>query len=713
MLGPILALCALGLDVNHAAPQADLPDLLEFMDGTPVLSQAQWAQRRAEIHQLMVETFTGTFPSALPRLLDARVVQNLARADGVTEQRVELYFDTKPQVCMEICLWIPPGEGPFPVMLAAPVDWQVDRSCQWPQAAVKQGYVACLFPGVSFTCKPAQGYERYKQVIPAFRKAYPKASWADLACGAWVAGRALDYLWDERCACALVKEQVCIIGHSRYGKQALLAAAFDARITAVVARSPGSPGSCPYRFTSRNTFAEAPPDFPGDWFLPSLKQYYGREHELPMDAHGWYGLIAPRRCLIHTAYNDGCEPTFAVERAFRAGHKVYTLLGAPEKLRVQYRAGAHNPCTDAHRQLYFDWFDLAFGRGRAEQTQFPMEYMHDFNWDTWRAQQSLAQVTAPSQDAPVRTRVRWALGTKPEAVKPSADAAFLTEAECAMMTHDRWCVKDTARVSVCFGQNVRGNIYYNPTQEAPAPVVIWLHPFSYHSGYNEGYGVQGTTVYHRLAQQGLVVLAYDQCGFGLRLLEGRDFYRDYPTWSRLGRMVHDAQAAVDFVLEGQGRSQGPMPRIDRNRIYVLGYSLGGMVGLYAAALDQRITGVASFCGFTPLRTDSDTQPTGGVKRLWQWHALQPKLGLFHRHEAEIPYDFDDVLGLIAPRPCLIVSPKRDRDADFNAVVSCVKRAGGAWMRQGKAEALQHMTPDDISRFQADQHAVFLSWLDTQ
>ena len=92
----------------------------------------------------------------------------------------------------------------------------------------------------------------------------------------------------------------------------MIAAAFDERITSVVARSPGSPGSSPYRFTSRNTCAEAPRDFPSEWFLPSLRGYTGREHELPIDAHGWYALIAPRRCLIHTAHHDGSEPTFAV-----------------------------------------------------------------------------------------------------------------------------------------------------------------------------------------------------------------------------------------------------------------------------------------------------------------------------------------------------------------------------------------------------------------
>tara|TARA_B100000809_G_scaffold217247_1_gene223311 strand:- start:99 stop:629 length:531 start_codon:yes stop_codon:yes gene_type:complete len=96
-----------------------------------------------------------------------------------------------------------------------------------------------------------------------------------------------------------------------------------------------------------------------------LRGYTGREHELPIDAHGWYALIAPRRCLIHTAHNDGSEPTFAVERAYLEGRKVYTLLGHPDNLRVLYRTGQHGPVTEEQRRRNMEWFDLSFGRGAA------------------------------------------------------------------------------------------------------------------------------------------------------------------------------------------------------------------------------------------------------------------------------------------------------------------------------------------------------------
>ena len=135
-----------------------------------------------------------------------------------------------------------------------------------------------------------------------------------------------------------------------------------------------------------------------------------------------------------------------------------------------------------------------------------------------------------------------------------------------MMTHDRWRAGGTSRTPVRFGAGVRGNLYFKTGNDKPAPAVIWLHPYSYHSGYNEGYGVQGTTVYHRLAAAGYVVLAYDQCGFGLRLLEGRDFYSQAPRWSRLGRMVVDVSAAADFLIEGKGDSQGVLLKVDTARV---------------------------------------------------------------------------------------------------------------------------------------------------
>ena len=42
--------------------------------------------------------------------------------------------------------------------------------------------------------------------------------------------------------------------------------------------------------------------------------------------------------------------------------------------------------------------------------------------------------------------------------------------------------------------------------------------------------------------------------------------------------------------------------------------------------------------------------------------LLPRLGQFVSHEAQVPYDYDQLISLIAPRPAYIVSPQMDRGA---------------------------------------------------
>ena len=162
----------------------------------------------------------------------------------------------------------------------------------------------------------------------------------------------------------------------------------------------------------------------------------------------------------------------------------------------------------------------------------------------------------------------------------------------------------------------------------------------------------GPRVFNTLAEKGYAVFCFDQIGFGRRVLEGSSFYTHYPRWSKLGKMLADVpRSAVDLLSESAGRSPGDdalrLPPLDRQKIFLLGYSLGGTVALHAAALDKRIAGVACFSGFTPMRTDTQGKPTGGIRRLWDLHALVPKLGLYDGRERDLPYDFDDVLGLIA------------------------------------------------------------------
>lgn len=685
-----------GLDDEHGG--WGLPSLLHLADGRKVESHAHWMERREEIRSQMEKYFIGSFPENVPQIVEATILANEVRQDGVKRVRIGLTLETPNQVSFEMTLLVPSGGGPNPLLLTAPKDYQL----LWAEDAVKRGYVVCLFPGIDSHHRE-KNFPGYDNVWEKVQKEYSQASWTEISTKGWLASRCIDYLLSPKSVAPIIDGQIAIIGFSRYGKQAMIAAAYDSRITCVVARSPGSPASSPYRLTGRNTYAEAPADFPGRWFLPSLRNYLGREDELPMDAHGWYALIAPRSCLVHTAHNDGAEPSFAVEKGFIEGRSVYRFLGAEEHLHLDYRTGGHRSSGDAIISLHdrnrnLDWIDLSFGRASQGASRFQTSLIHAFDWERWKLDQGEDALARPSKLSPVKERIEWLLGDPPDPIPAvKASSRFLTDEESSLMTHDRWAPAGVKRVPIRFGEGIRGNLYFKDGVNDSMPVVIWLHPYSYHSGYNEGYGVQGTTVYHRIAQNGYAVIAYDQCGFGLRLLEGAGFYDDQPQWSRMGRMVHDARAAIRFARTGDGEARGAIPELDPDRVILLGYSAGALTAMFTAALEDSVAGVACFSGWNPLRS-------GNNRYLWDDHALLPRLGLYRDNPENIPVDFDEIIREAGQHPTLIVTPEKNRFADLKEVNSIMKMVSDQpnifWQK-----------PNDINRFQRDQHGVFLKWAD--
>lgn len=691
-------------DFDSMRSWADLPPLLEFVDGRRVNTDADWLARREEIRTLLCRWFYGSFPATPPKLSNAELLLEEAEYRG-TRRQVRLTFDcpTK-QVAFDIELLIPEGPGPHPVFLT-----QTTHRV-WGLIAMSRGYMACVYPGADVDDQSAR-----------FVDAYPECDWTTIPRRAWLGSRALDYVQTLAVA---DKQRVCITGHSRNGKQSLIAAAFDERIKAVVSSSSGSGGICPYRFSSEVAMLESV-EFTTrlcpDWFHQRLRMFTGREDKLPVDSHSVLGLIAPRACLLSDAFNDGCGGTFAVERAYTAGRELYKHFGHPEALRLAWRPAGHE--TNAELlQSYFDWFDHALQRrGDMHQLDFHAEFpevlLHEFKFDAWRRAHGDAVEQPPTGDveATRAARVRWGLGTQPPTGVEWGSRYGQAKPHDLTLVGRGYVPDDVAMMGVQFSDYVQGYLYHSKQIDKPAPVVIWLHTTSGPQGFTGCY-MAGDRIYHELVRQGFAVFTFDQIGWGLRLHEARRFYERFPDWSLLGRMVRDTSAAVDFLEDGKGKGSYAvnerwnvkLPPLDLSRVYTLGYGMGGMLSLYAAALDQRIAGAASFAGFTPMRTDTDAKPTGGIRRLWQWYRLAPRLGLYHGKESQLPYDYDDLLQLIAPRPCLVVSPTHDREADLADVTACVEASRPAWAAQG--DRLEQRSPEDYSRFQTPQHEIAIDWL---
>lgn len=186
------------------------------------------------------------------------------------------------------------------------------------------------------------------------------------------------------------------------------------------------------------------------------------------------------------------------------------------------------------------------------------------------------------------------------------------------------------------------------------------------------------------------------------------FYRRYPNSSRFARQMQEIDSALAWVrcssaagvndtdprdscgsLRSRGiRSEygwtGSVPPLKRD-VVLAGYSVGGLQALIAAALDtnQQIAAVASFSGWTPLRTDTQDRPTGGLARYSHLHGLLPRLGLFvGGNEHKVPFEVDELLAAVAPRHTLLVTPQHDADSTYTDVARAIDKVAGSWP-QGK------------------------------
>ena len=122
--------------------------------------------------------------------------------------------------------------------------------------------------------------------------------------------------------------------------------------------------------------------------------------------------------------------------------------------------------------------------------------------------------------------------------------------------------------------------------------------------------------------------------------------------------------------------------------------------MYAAALDDRIKGVVSYCGFSPFRLDTPGKEKANavIKKYSHLHGLQPRLGFFLDDPKRIPFDFHEVLGMIAPRPLFIMAPVLDWDNVQSDVISCVNEVKKVYGIMDAESKLELFTPYNTNRW---------------
>ncbi|HZV33805.1 MAG TPA: dienelactone hydrolase family protein [Verrucomicrobiae bacterium] len=214
------------------------------------------------------------------------------------------------------------------------------------------------------------------------------------------------------------------------------------------------------------------------------------------------------------------------------------------------------------------------------------------------------------------------------------------------------------------------------SKSSKAPAILCLHPTHMIFGNQPVVGLGTTNLPYgaELAERGYVVLA-----------PAYPLMADYqPDLKALGYQSGTMKAIWDN-MRGLDLLQS-LPYVKRGGFGAIGHSLGGHNSIYTAMFDPRIQVIVSSCGFDSFRDYQHGNLQG-----WCSERYMPKLKNYRPEE--VPFDFHELIGALAPRPCFINAPLRDSNFQYWSVDEVVRAAAPVYELYGVPGNLRVEHPD--------------------
>jgi pimeloyl-ACP methyl ester carboxylesterase len=375
---------------------AGFPDVLTARDGTKIGTKQEWEEkRRTELKELFQHYMYGRFPAA-PEKVTAKVLFEDAEALGGkgTLREVELTFGPPEWPKLYLLIATPNGKSPAACFVGPnfhgnhlltasekvriPTAWVPasgpgvakgtnkataagrGKDTAWPlQQVVEKGYAVATFYCGDIQPDRPNVPEGMRATLPAVKGEANPAETATIAWWAWGCHRAVDYLVTDP---AIDAKRLAVVGHSRLGKTALLAGAFDPRIAVVFPHQSGAGGAGPSRSANpkAETVKRITTAFP-HWFCANFAAFGDDTTKLPFDQHALVAMCAPRPVLFTNAEDDQWANPSGQFDVLKAAAPAYKLYGddrpvadkmpeqgklSAERLGYFIRAGKHAMTPD-------------------------------------------------------------------------------------------------------------------------------------------------------------------------------------------------------------------------------------------------------------------------------------------------------------------------------------------------------------------------------
>jgi acetyl esterase/lipase len=137
-----------------------------------------------------------------------------------------------------------------------------------------------------------------------------------------------------------------------------------------------------------------------------------------------------------------------------------------------------------------------------------------------------------------------------------------------------------------------------------------------------------------------------------------------------------------------------LPFADVKNAGTIGHSLGGHNSVYTAVFDERLKVIVTSCGLDSyLDYYNGDEKNWVLERGWCQTRYMPKLADYKGKLADIPFDFHEMIGALAPRHVFISAPKEDSNFKADSVDRVVKAAKDVFKLFGKSDNLRMEHPD--------------------
>jgi hypothetical protein len=137
-----------------------------------------------------------------------------------------------------------------------------------------------------------------------------------------------------------------------------------------------------------------------------------------------------------------------------------------------------------------------------------------------------------------------------------------------------------------------------------------------------------------------------------------------------------------------------LPFVDGTKMGAIGHSLGGHNSVYTAVFDDRLKVIVSSCGLDSyLDYYKGDEKNWEPERGWCQTRYMRKLADYKGRLADIPFDFHEMIGALAPRHVLIIAPKKDSNFRADSVDRIVAAARPVFKLLGHEDRLMVEHPD--------------------